>query len=726
MLPSDIALITAICVFVVFWWGRSLPARPLVLALSVLAALVAGGYGVLVDRWQAGAGALFAALMFGVLAVNKLRTADNKTGLPWLSGALFALLAAGSIAAIVFFPIPHLPAPSGSHVVGVRDFELVDESRPGVFAAASDEPRRLLVRVWYPAEKTSSAPRAYFEGKEVEATAAALGRNLLRAPFFFKYLKHVRTNSYQDAPLEVGATDLPVIFFSHGYTSFLGQNTALMEELASQGYVVYSVNHTFDSADVVMPNGDVLKSDPKLLEYNEESDDELEGLIKIFFGEPMARYEAALHEQQKALANGGRLITSANVWLADRLFVHDTLAEGAAPEGVSEIVAASDFSKTGEMGMSYGGSTSGAVCMVDRRCAGGVNLDGGDYHYTPFGKNEPAPFMMFYSDFAGMAAYFAKAAGIDLPDGEVHAFNDFSYERPETAGLRSDVYRLTVKGATHLGISDFSLFMRRPLRDVLFGKTPSDEMIAIQRDFVREFFDKHLRGLSNDFPQDAYTAHAGWVSRDDVSDVREGWVSAHPEDRTVQVMLETEIGEIELALYPERAPISTANFLAYVDKGLFDGASFYRVTRKDGGSAFSVVQGGILGDAVATRSMDEVAAEAPPLPPIEHETTDETGMLNERGVVSFGRLEPGTASSEFFVNIDDNPILDSGAETPSGDAAGYAPFARVLRGMRLLEQIQNMPADAPTAIPFFSGQILSEPVLIRHAYRSAGEAKQEE
>ena len=99
MLPSDIALITAICVFVVFWWGRSLPARPLVLALSVLAALVAGGYGVLVDRWQAGAGALFAALMFGVLAVNKLRTADNKTGLPWLSGALFALLAAGSIAA---------------------------------------------------------------------------------------------------------------------------------------------------------------------------------------------------------------------------------------------------------------------------------------------------------------------------------------------------------------------------------------------------------------------------------------------------------------------------------------------------------------------------------------------------------------------------------------------------------------------------------------------------
>ena len=106
-----------------------------------------------------------------------------------------------------------------------------------------------------------------------------------------------------------------------------------------------------------------------------------------------------------------------------------------------------------------------------------------------------------------------------------------------------------------------------------------------------------------------------------------------------------------------------------------------------------------------------------PLPPVAHETTDLTGIPNERGSIAFGRLEPGTANSEFFFNVQDNPMLDTGYTSEGRDGHGYATFGRVLRGMRVLERIQRLPSDAPAPIEMLQGQILQEPVVIRRAYR---------
>lgn len=89
---------------------------------------------------------------------------------------------------------------------------------------------------------------------------------------------------------------------------------------------------------------------------------------------------------------------------------------------------------------------------------------------------------------------------------------------------------------------------------------------------------------------------------------------------------------------------------------------------------------------------------------------------------AFGRLEPGTANSEFFFNLQDNPMLDTGYESEDRDGHGYATFGRVLRGMRVLERMQRLPSDAPTPIEMLQGQILEEPVVIRRAYRVAAAA----
>jgi peptidyl-prolyl cis-trans isomerase A (cyclophilin A) len=165
---------------------------------------------------------------------------------------------------------------------------------------------------------------------------------------------------------------------------------------------------------------------------------------------------------------------------------------------------------------------------------------------------------------------------------------------------------------------------------------------------------------------------------------------------TPRVVLKTELGEIELELYQDRAPVTVANFLKYVDEGRFQGATFYRVVRPgnqpDNDVKIDVIQGGL--------GQDENESQ---LPSIRHETTRETGILHEDGVISMARLEPGTASSEFFICVGDQPELDFGGRR-NPDGQGFAAFGKVTRGMDVVRKIHQQPAEA---------QSLDPPVAIR-------------
>jgi peptidyl-prolyl cis-trans isomerase A (cyclophilin A) len=166
-----------------------------------------------------------------------------------------------------------------------------------------------------------------------------------------------------------------------------------------------------------------------------------------------------------------------------------------------------------------------------------------------------------------------------------------------------------------------------------------------------------------------------------------------------RVVIETTMGQIEVEVYPERAPVSAGNFLAYVDKGLWKGASFYRVVRPDNDRtpAITVIQGGLMRDEA-------------PLPPIVHETTARTGLRHTDGVLSWARDKPGTAGSEFFISIGDNPSLDfAGARNPDGQ--GFATFGRVVRGMAVVRAIDAL-RDPRTPSDFMPGQELAHPVAI--------------
>ena len=157
--------------------------------------------------------------------------------------------------------------------------------------------------------------------------------------------------------------------------------------------------------------------------------------------------------------------------------------------------------------------------------------------------------------------------------------------------------------------------------------------------------------------------------------------------------------------------MTTANFLRYVDGGHYDGATFYRTVRYDndnGNPKIEVIQGGI-GDADA------------PFDPIGHEDTEQTGILHTDGVISMARGDVGTASSEFFICIGDQPGLDKG-EVRNPDEQGFAAFGKVTAGMDVVRQIHASPSDAEAYSAYVEGQIIEAPVVIESVRRARPKA----
>lgn len=176
---------------------------------------------------------------------------------------------------------------------------------------------------------------------------------------------------------------------------------------------------------------------------------------------------------------------------------------------------------------------------------------------------------------------------------------------------------------------------------------------------------------------------------------------------TVQVALTTELGVITIELDHKHAPITTENFVAYVDQKRFDGTTFYRALRLPWGDAPNgLIQGGTSNDPKRI------------LKPIAHEPTTQTGILHKAWTISMARYEPGTATGDFSIMVGDQPALDADPKA-SGDNLGYAAFGHVVGGQDVVLKIYNAPVDPAKGEGGMKGQIIAAPVKIVSARRLA-------
>lgn len=174
--------------------------------------------------------------------------------------------------------------------------------------------------------------------------------------------------------------------------------------------------------------------------------------------------------------------------------------------------------------------------------------------------------------------------------------------------------------------------------------------------------------------------------------------TGHPADTgLVPVAIDTSLGRIVLALDQVHAPLTTANFLAYVDSHKLDGESFYRAMPYGNGG---LIQGGITTDARKLR------------PPVAFESSDQTGVHNLAGTIAMAAAAPGKAKADFFIETTDVPGFDG--------PTGFAAFGHVIEGMNVVKAILAAPVSTTRGEGAMKGQMLEPPVKIVKAERTEG------
>jgi hypothetical protein len=225
----------------------------------------------------------------------------------------------------------------------------------------------------------------------------------------------------------------PVLLFSHGYGGVVMQNTALMEELASHGYVVFSIAHPYESLVSSFPDGSVIYEDDK---------DVFDNI-------------------------GGSL----NIWANDTLFLVDQLEISDNPDIPNIFWGKLDFSRIGALGHSFGGTTAEQVCLADIRLQAGISFD------SPHGSlantmNMTKPFMLLFG-----------------PDFGNQLMNDVVFNNAENT-----CYGLYVSGTRHHNFADVNLWSSLLKSFGLLGSIDGYRMLEILTEYVLAFFDTHLMG----------------------------------------------------------------------------------------------------------------------------------------------------------------------------------------------------------------------------------------
>lgn len=357
--------------------------------------------------------------------------------------AVFGL--ALTVALRVFFPIFDLPAPAGPYGIGTVTYHWVDASRREVFVSDPAVHRELMVQVWYPAKTESSARREPYIDDPAMLVPLA---HLLHLPgFVFRHLKRVRTNAVEAAPVEVGLPAFPLLVCSHGRGGYRQEDTWLVEELVSQGYIVAAIDHPYAASGVGFPDG------------------------------RRAMFDARMCDRRFAGSKIPYLAQDASFALNEL-----TAVDGADPHGM--LTGHIDTSRVGIFGLSLGGEISAQAALEDERIRACMVIDA----WMPpevlcRGLCQPTMFLTRDAETMEREGWSAADASETLTTMRA------VYDTLPAAG-----YFVQVRGMFHQDFSDAPLLS--PLTSVLGLTGPIEPKRAhdILTAYSLAFFDSALKG----------------------------------------------------------------------------------------------------------------------------------------------------------------------------------------------------------------------------------------
>ena len=442
--------------------GRNRP--PAVGILPAFALVVMGTHANVEGmRWQMYPLYAFAAmtLLISIPAFMKARQEEGVASRPLHILPTFGVLAA-SIVLPILLPVPFIPGPSGPYQVGTRIYELVDDSRRELYSG-KDEARRFQIQVWYPAEVEPSDERAPWM-EDAEVFAPAIATYIDMPSFFLDHLALVKTPASKESKLAPSDDGYPIILFSHGWNGFNAQNSSQAIQLASHGYIVIGVQHTYGAVITVFADGTVAHNSPSALPADS----------------PEEEYEAA-----------ARML--ANQWAGDLGAALDFMqVQHDYPE--SPFYKALDLARVGAYGHSTGGGAAIQFCGTDARCKALLGMDPYmrpvSHQVLESGITQPAFFM------------FSQRWADDLDSRNNELFYGFIPQVKDSLGV------ISIQGTAHYDFTDLPLLS--PLASQLGLKGPIDgkRVTAIVNDYLLSFFDATLKdSQTNRFDRQNHQYH---------------------------------------------------------------------------------------------------------------------------------------------------------------------------------------------------------------------------
>ncbi|MGD9394889.1 MAG: hypothetical protein PVJ05_00490 [Candidatus Thorarchaeota archaeon] len=333
------------------------------------------------------------------------------------------------------FPAFHLPKPSGEFAIGTVTFELTDDTRTETFTTDPEDHRRILIRAWYPSDSVAGHRMAPY----VDAPGQ-FGTGVERSFGFpavvVSHIPQTKTHSYLNAPLSQAETSFPLLIFSHGYGGIIMQDTVLMEELASNGYIVFSISHSYEAAVTSFPDGSVI-------------------------------YEATPDMYDN-------IASSLLIWSNDTTFLVDQLEITNNPAIPGVLWDGMDLDTIGVFGHSFGGTTAEHVILEDARFDVGISFDS-PHGGSSLTMNMTKPFMLLFG-----------------PDYGNPEMNDTIFNRAE-----GTCYGLFVNGTRHYNFADVNIWSPVLKSFGLLGSIDGYRMLDILNSYVLAFFNEHLNGITS-------------------------------------------------------------------------------------------------------------------------------------------------------------------------------------------------------------------------------------
>ena len=372
---------------------------------------------------------------------------------------IFILLLSGLLSNTIQGQTEALPRPTGKHLVGITYLSFIDDNRKELFDNNQESNREITVKVWYPSDNESN-PEPYFLDAESE-----FAMKYLQFPEIFKNL---RTNSSRDVPMSSKENKYPILIFSHGFGEHYSQNTILMEELASHGYILFSISHHYECKFSSFPDGRLIYLDMNSQRFQkimqeQQNPKAMELLQKMYNASNDEERMQVLLETSNALPT--ILTESPKYWAEDISFFMDQLESMNNENKILKDKL--NLDRIGVFGMSLGGIATSEICLNDNRIKAGINIDGGLYG-TLLNVKHQTHFMFLNSKrFLGYGKLFIGESTVDC-------------------------YSLSVKDSDHYNFSDYSVYPV-PSISFLLGTIDGEKTIEIMNVIVLAFFDKYLK-----------------------------------------------------------------------------------------------------------------------------------------------------------------------------------------------------------------------------------------